>query len=487
MNVASGLEEACARHGWAARPAFVTNSGDYTHGEVHAAAAQWAMVLREHGVRLGDRILIALPDDIDFVLAFLATVRLGGIALLVDPGLSIARHKTLIESLRVRLAVCDEEISDRFGEVALSTASMRAEASTAPRAPAVDCDDSAPAYVQLTSGTSGPPKAAVHRHGDLLTYQRAFGAPVLRLLSKESVLSVSKLFFAYGFGNSLVYPLLSGCRAVLHRERPTPDAVAELVAVHRVAVLFAVPSFYARLLADGHAEALRGLRLAITAGEPLPTRVHDRFEHDVGVPLLDGLGSTEVGQTFCSNTHAATRAGTVGRVLPPYRVRVVGDDDLPGRPGVQGTLQVSGPSTLAGYLDRPDDKLYDGYWLRTSDIASIDHDGFVHLHGRLDDLEIVGGIKVRPASLEEALGSEPSVAEVAVCAVPDERGAARLVCFVVSNDDRGPDLSEQLLRRAATVDLSVRPPKEVVFLDELPRTATGKLMRHRLRSHDSPS
>jgi 4-hydroxybenzoate adenylyltransferase len=484
MNVAGVLEKICARRGWAPHPAFATASGDYSHGEVHAVAAQWATVLRKHGVGQGDRVLIVLPDDIDFVLAFLATTRLGGLAVLVDPSAPAASHRALANDLSVGLVLCEENASDRFGGLALATTRLHAEAPAAAPAAAAACDDSAPAYVQLTSGTSGPPKAAVHRHRDLLAYQRAFGAPVLGLRPEESVLSVSKLFFAYGFGNSLVYPLLSGCRAVLHRERPTPAAIAELVAAHQVAVLFAVPSFYARLLADEHAEALRGLRLAITAGEPLPARVDGRFAQDVRVPLLDGLGSTEVGQTFCSNTTGTTRRATVGRALPPYRVRVVDHDGRPAAPGAQGTLQVSGPSTLAGYLDRADD-LYDGEWLRTNDLASLDDDGFVYLSVRLDDLEIVGGVKVCPAPFEEALGDEPSVAEVAVCSVPDERGAARLVCFVVPDGDGGPDLAERLLRRAARVAASVRPPREVVFLDELPRTATGKLMRHRLRRHEN--
>ena len=253
-------------------------------------------------------------------------------------------------------------------------------------------------------------------------------------------------------------------------------------------MLFAVPTFYAHLVrqcAPAAADAFGSVRVAVSAGERLTTDLAARASDLLGCAVLDGLGSTEVGQTFASNTVRTVRPGTVGRALPPYELTVAGPDgsDLP--PGEVGPLSVRGPTVLLEYLGRPDTATTDhGGWLRTEDLASIDTDGFVHLHGRADDMEMVGGISVAPAEIEELLGGHDEVTEVAVVAVPDADGASRLRAFVVAAAPGSADdaLAEELSAMARARLAPYKVPRSVTFVDALPRTPTGKLRRFVLRS-----
>lgn len=470
-NFASRLASGCRRAGWDRRSAYVCEGADHTHAEVHEGAARFSAHLAERGFGPGRRLLIALPDGIAFAWAFLGAVRLGALAIPVDPSLSEAEFAEL--AVRLRADAVLREASEVEEPVARTAAGE-----------AFACGEEAPAYAQLTSGTTGPPKAALHRHGDPFVYQRAFGGPVLGLRPGETVLSVSKMFFAYGLGNSLLYPLMAGCRAVLHAEKPRPDSVASLVERHQVDVLFAVPSFYARLLSAGHASELSRLRLAISAGEALPRHLHEEFERQTGVTLLDSIGCTEVGQAFASNRPREVRHGTAGRPLPPYRVRVVGEaSGEPLAAGERGLLQVSGPSLDAGCLDAAAGDRRENGWLCTNDLAFLDDEGFLHLCGRADDVEIVSGRKIHPGRLEEKLAAHPGVLEAAVCAVRDRDGVARLTAFI-AREEGGPsddELSRRLLESVREVGSGGRTLHSVVFLPALPRTATGKLMRSSLR------
>lgn len=473
-NLSSRLAVACERGGWGLSVAYLCGDAAYTHDDVHRGAARFATHLEERGLRERDRVLIALPDGIAFVWSFLGTIHLGAIAIPVAPALPAAERAAIAARLEVDAVLADPD-------------EVEGAASTGPERAGAECDEDAPAYAQLTSGTTGPPKAALHRHGDPFVFHRAFGVPVLGLAPEETVLSVSKMFFAYGLGNSLFYPLLSGSSAVLVAGKPTPAGIAASVAERGVDVLFGVPTFFARLLAGGHGPELRGLRLAITAGEPLPIQVGLDFERGTGVPLLDGIGSTEVGQAFSSNRVGDSRPGTVGRPLPPYRVRVV--DTSGGRhlaTGQEGTIQVSGPTTLLEYLGGEDDDRYEGEWMRTDDLGFLDEEGFLHIRGRADDVEIVSGMKLHPQCLEQRLTAHPSVVEAAICAVPDSDGAARLTAFVVRRD--GPSdasLAAELRERANEGQRPGHSVRSVVFVAALPRTATGKVMRFRLRQAGS--
>ncbi|HWC12060.1 MAG TPA: AMP-binding protein [Acidimicrobiales bacterium] len=489
-NLAVVLEEAGARAG-RGRVAFLVGERIFTHGDVHDGAARTATVLAEAGVGRGDRVLVAVPDGIELVWAFLGTVRLGALVLPVNPRVTPDDHRQLLDVAGARTVVAGAELASRFENRAhvVVAEGLEQDVAGAEPHPVVDVAASDPAYAQFTSGTTGAPKAAVHRHGDPRVYFDAFARPALAGGPDDTLLSVSKMFFAYGLGNSLFFPLFAGCRAVLHAGHPRPDEVAALVRRHGVTVLFSVPTFYARLVGCEDGGAWESLRAAVSAGEALTPALAQRVRASLGCPVLDGLGSTEVGQTFASNTLEQQRDGTVGRALRPYELAVRGEDgsDLP--PGQRGTLWVRGPTVLLEYLGRPDATAAAkrGEWLSTGDLATVEPDGFVRHQGRVDDIEIVGGINVGPLEIEAVLARHPAVTEVAVVGVRDELGASRLEAFVVPTPDANPDdVTAELVAMARASLAAYKVPRAVHFVDSLPRTPTGKLRRFVLRSGGWP-
>jgi fatty acid CoA ligase FadD22 len=486
-NLAALLEDRATAGGWGGDVAFLVGERAFTHAEVHGGAARAASLLAGQGVGRGDRVLLALPDGIEFVWAFLGAVRLGAVAVPVNPRLTAADHRAAAEGAGARVVVCAGDLAERFGGRPMVAGEVLEAAITGypPVEPAgVAAGD--PAYAQYTSGTTGSPKAAVHAHGHPPVYFEAFARQAVDLQRADVLLSVSKLYFAYGLGNSLFFPLLAGCRAVLYPDHPRPDGVAEVVRGHRVTVLFGVPTFYAHLFAGGRPEAFSTLRVAVSAGEALGVALAERSRGFLGCPILDGIGSTEVGQTFASNTLARWRDGTVGRALPPYRVSVRDEEGCELPPGRPGALWVAGPTLLLGYLDdagaAPAGRR--GEWLCTGDRAVLDADGFLHLRGRIDDIEQVGGISVSPLEIEAVLVRHPAVTEVAVAAVLDATGATRLRAFVVAapGAPQAGELESELLALARAELAPFKVPRSVIVVPALPRTPTGKLRRFVLRT-----
>ncbi len=516
MNLAAALESRAEARGFEDLPALIVDQRTLSHGAVHDGAARMASLLASLGLKRREAVLLALPDGAELAWAFLGAVRLGAVAMPVNPHLPADDHRYLALDSRAAVVVCSEELADRFGPaertggcraVVVGSSLLSSLAAFGPHPPVV-VDDADPAYAQYTSGTTGVPRAAVHRHGDPLVYAAAFAEQGLRLGVEDVVLSVSKMYFAYGLGNSLFFPLLSGACAVALPGRPRPADVVALVERHKVTVLFAVPTFYANLLrtepsASRSAEPLgpcssasarpatsscwfTSLRVAVSAGERLTTGLAERTTDVLGCPVLDSLGCTEVGQAFASGTIDLTRPGTVGRALPPYEVAVRDEGGRDQPPGAVGMLWVRGPTVLLEYLGQPDATAaaFDGEWLRTGDLASLDEDGFLTHHGRADDMEMVGGISVAPQEVEELLSLHPAVSEVAVAAVADEHGASRLQAFVVpvASAEVDPRLGRELTDLAHGRLAAYKVPRSVTFVDALPRTATGKLRRFVLRS-----
>ena len=487
-NLVAALEQRARSNGWQDRPAFYSASPAgtviYTHGDAHEAGTRAAAVLAAAGIRACGRVLIVLPDSIDLVAAFLGTLRLGAVAVFAGPWQSAPEHAQLVADADPSVVVCPPELSPRFIPAAVVTPAELSGACTGPApapapVPALMPPD-APAYVQYTSGTTGPPKGAVHRHSDPVAYCRAMAGQALRMTPIDVVFSVSKACFPYGLGNSVLFPLYTGAAAVLWPERPSVTGIVEQARRHRPTLLFTVPAYYARLVAEGEPSAFSSLRAAGSAGEPLPPALADRVEEFLGCPLLDGLGTTETGHTFISNTVARRRRGTIGVVLDPYEISIrtpYGTAFV----GERGVLHVRGPSVLAEYYGRPDhtaEVLGPDGWLRTGDVVHVDEDGFVHYHGRVDDLETIDGVTISPHRAELALGGHPAVAEVAVAVVDGEVRA-----FVVPQT--GFTASTGLaatLRDFAWSHIGVPlTPLTVSFVPALPRAANGKLQRVLLR------
>lgn len=507
-NLANVLADRAAQRGWSDLPAYSIGERTVSHGAIHDGAARTASLLAGLGVGPRDRVLVTAADGFEFVWSFLATVRLGAVAVLANPRASTEDHHRLAQQCGARVAVCEPELADRFAPAAtvIDTVTLAAQAAALDPWPPAAVEADSPAYAQCTSGTTGVPKAAVHRHGDPVVYYDAFARAALAMDAGDTVLSVSKMYFAYGLGNSLFFPLFAGAHAVLHAGPPRPPDIAALVERHRATVLFGVPTFYAHLVAHlmgGEAReagkagessgALASLRVAVSAGEPLTVALAERVRAQLGCPILDGLGSTEVGQTFVSNTLSAQRDGTIGRALPPYEVSVRdgGGREL-GR-GRLGSLWVRGPTVMLGYLGGAGAGAEPGLvgpdgWLGTGDRASIDADGFVTHHGRADDVEMVGGISVAPGEIEVLLGSHPAVTEVAVAGVRDAAGASRLEAFVVAGngDVALATVGDELMALCRAHLAPFKVPRAVRFVDGLPRTATGKLKRFVLREGGWP-
>jgi 4-hydroxybenzoate adenylyltransferase len=482
-NLAATLEDVAVRGGWSGSCAYRVDTAAYTYGELYAGMREVAGVFAAHGIGADDRVLLALSDGIDLVWAFLATLWLGAVAVMVNPRLREHELASAAARCEPGLVMCDDALLGSWdGFPALPSARVATERRAAAPVPARIRAATDPAYALFTSGTTGEPKLCFHAHRDALVYDRAFGRPVLTLRPGDVTLSASKAYFAYGLGNSVFYPLLSGATAVLTPDAPTADRILAAVARFDVRVLYAVPSLYARLLHHPGLEAMASVELAVCAGEILPRAVEDAFS-GLGPVLLNGIGSTEVGQTFASNAPSARRQGTVGRALPPYRVRVVGDDGEDVPLATEGRLLVNGSTVTrpsSGPLMRMMPDL--SSWHSTGDLAALDEDGYLRVSGRHDDIEIVGGINLRPTEVEELIAGYALVSDVAVCAVTDARGVSRLVAYVVPGaSGHRPAIATDLLDALRPRVASYKVPSEVIMVDELPRTYTGKLKRRLLR------
>jgi 4-hydroxybenzoate adenylyltransferase len=486
-NLSSDLAILALERGWQDRRAFVSGDRVWTHGDVHDGAARAGGLLAELGVVPGDRVLIALSDGIAFVWSFLAAARIGAIAIPVNPRLSRLEHDFLLADSEPSLVVCDAPLLERFaGARAIAGEELERLAPTCSPAPAIEVDPATAAYAQYTSGTTGKPKAALHRHSDPACYTAAMAVGALRMTEDDLVMSISRAYFAYGLGNTVIFPLHLGAAAILHPEVPTVEVATELARRHQPSVLFCVPSFYAVLVARGDREPFRCVRVAVSSGEVLTPALFERIEHWLGKPALDSLGSTEIGQAFVANRPDRVRAGTCGLTLPGYQVSVRDDEGriLPAE--TEGLLWVQGLSVLIGYRNRPDataEALVDG-WLRTKDRAIFDADGFLHHLGRADDLEIVGGINVNPLEVETLLVSHPAVTQAAVAALSDAVGATKLRAFVVGSPGYppSPKLEQELLDLVRAHHAHYEVPRSVRWVEALPRTPTGKLQRFVLRT-----
>jgi len=485
-NFALSAEQWCHEAGWNDRVLFHVADGEVTHGQLYDLAARTGSVLAQLGAGPGSHVLMVMADSVEFAAVFLGALRIGAVPVTVNPLLTPAEHAAYLEDVRPAVVVADAELAARFPATPLLVADdIVGQAAAAQPAAAASLPDGAPGYVQFTSGTTGRPKGAVHSQPDILTYYAAVADGVYRIGCDDVFLCVSKMFFAYGLPTSLFHPLLSGASAVLIRGRPTSATVARLCQRHGVTILLSVPTFFADLLDTAPASAFITMRIAVSGGEPLLRHLKERAEQLLGAAMVNHLGSTEVGHGFVGDLPGAYRAGAAGRALPPYRVEVRDEHGNPVPLGEQGIVWVSGPTLLARYLNQPKltESVKVGDWFRSGDMGVLDADGYLRLGGRADDIEIVSGHKLWPGEIEAVLGRHPAVITVAVVGEIDERGASRLHALVVprAGTDIGAHLAEELVAMARDGLAPFKVPRRFTFVDELPRTPTGKLQRFRLR------
>ncbi len=517
FNAATWLVDRHVEAGDGDRLAVVTGDRALTYAEVADEVAAAAASLRAIGVGPEQRIALALLDSMEFVAAFLGAMRIGAVPVAMNPLLPGRDLGVIAADARARVAVVSAPMADRVPDLCagapevttvVSTGSADQVETGSPSARAVGWADfladgqgvdawpyptwaESPGFWLCTSGSTGQPKLAVHRHGDIRVTCETYADHVLGLTAEDRCFSVGPMFHAYGLGNSLTFPFAAGASTVLEPTRPpTPALVAELVTTHRPTLFFCIPTFYAALngseLAD---DTFASVRLAASAAEPLPAETYQRFLDRFGVTILDGIGSTELLHIYLSNSPSALRPGTSGVPVPGYEVRVVDDDGNEQSPGEPGQLLVTGDSMTTGYWCRTatNRATFDGPWMRTGDLYVADDDGFHTYLGRVDDMLRVGGEWVSPAEVEATLIEHEQVLEAAVVGERDGEGILRPVAYVIPADgfDReagGEALAEALTGLCRERLAGFKRPRRYELVADLPKTATGKIQRFKLRS-----
>ncbi|MBI2216712.1 MAG: benzoate-CoA ligase family protein [Candidatus Rokubacteria bacterium] len=492
-NAVSFLLDQAIADGHGGRVAIDTPEASITYAELGELVNRTGNALREMGVEPEQRVGILLPDGVEWVATFLGAMRIGAVAVPLNTRLQPAEWAALLADSRARVVVADAaaakallDDADRLPHlrvIAASSSLAEVRASVSPHAAAEPVSPDAMAFWLYTSGTTGFPKAAVHCHRDL-TVGHHYGVEVLGATSEDRVFATSKLFFAYALGNVLAIPLTVRARAYLAPAWPEPESVLGVLRDWRPTLFFSVPTVYARLLrAELPRDAFAGVRHCVSAGERLPAELYTAWRERFGAEILDGLGATETIFMVLSNRPSRSRPGSSGKPVPGSEVRLADAEGREVADGEEGVLHVRTPSTSPFYWERIDQsrRTFLGDWFRTGDVYVRDADGYYHHRGRSDDLFKVAGMWVAPTDVETVLLAHPAVAEAGVVGVEEVSGLVKPFGFVVPKDGAAAGLVEELTALAGKRLPSHQRPRRIVVVPELPRTATGKLQRFRLR------
>jgi len=493
FNASSYLLDRHLEAGNGDRLALTGTAGELSYAGLHDRVCRTAGGLREAGVQPEQRLLMFMADSPDFVTVFLAALRIGAVPVPVSTMMRPDALAGLLRDSRARyLAVSAEfaglaeaaaagapELSGVFGP-----ADLDALAGGEPDEHVYPTVADSPAFWLYTSGTTGKPKGAMHRHGAIRVVCETYGSQVLGIRPEDRCLSAAKAFFAYGLGNSVLFPLAAGAAAILEPAPSKPDTLVDRGQKYGATLFFGGPTFFANMLrADLPADALAQVRLAASAGEPLPAGLYQRWTTHFDVDIIDGIGMTEMLHIFLSNRPGAVRPGTTGVAVPGYDLRILDEQGGEVPPGNPGTLYVRGDSTATGYWSRyaASRQVFQGEWLRTGDTYVRDQDGYYSCLGRTDDVLKVSGMWVAPAEVENRLLAHESVAQAVVVGAPDTDGLDKPIAFVMPR--AGATVTEDELVEFCREGIeSYKRPRRVVFVDDYPATATGKIRRVELRA-----
>lgn len=483
--------------------AIIDHRGECTYRDFADRIARMANVFTQLGVQQDQRVLLCLTDTRDFPTVFLGAIRAGVVPVPLNTLLTSDDYEWILHNSGAVAVFVSAELSDKWQDIASVEPHVRFVSSEGgpwddlegllavsepADEPAVTHRDDV-AFWLYTSGSTGRPKGAMHLHGSMRLTANLYGLGTLGVREDDVVLSVAKEFFAYGLGNALTFPYAAGATVVLFNGRATPEPISELIVKHRVSVLGAVPTFLAGWLVHDCCptkEEAPALRIANSAGEALPAHIGRAFKNHFGADVLDGLGSTEMLHIFVSQRAGEVRYGCTGRPVDGFEVRVLDDEgnELPA--GEIGTLQVCGPTTAVGYWRNREKSIstFKGRWTVTGDKYIMDHEGWLTYAGRADDMLKVGGIYVSPIEVEESLASHPEVLEAAVVGDIDDDNLVKPRAYVVLHNDvvPGDDLRASLKAHVKSQLAPFKYPRWIEFVEELPKTATGKIQRFRLRT-----
>jgi benzoate-CoA ligase family protein len=505
LNAASLFVDRHLAEGRGRAPAFRFEGRFVSYAELAAAANRAGHALRALGVDVEQRVLLVLHDTPAFAAVFWGAVKIGAVAVPVNPLMTAAEYEFLLNDSRARVAVVEPAVAPAIASVRERCPFLRAIVVAGAALPstlaldevlaaASDRLEAAPTFREdvmywgYTSGSTGAPKAALHAHKDFVAAADLVGVGVFGLGPDDLVFSASKMYFAFGLGNTLYFPARVGAAAVLVRERLDPGRAFEVIATERPTAFFAVATLYARMLqvTDAERHDLGSLRLCVSSGEALPVAVADGWRERFGLELCDVVGSTEALHDFIASRPGRVRRGSAGEIVPGFEARLVDDEGRPVEAGAVGHLLVRGETTSPGYWNRQERTRATmlGEWLRTGDMFSRDADGYFYFAGRADDMLKVSGMWVSPVEVEGVLLEHPAVLEAAVVGREDADGLVQPHAVVVLKDGVAPSdvlaaaLRDHVRGRAA----GYKAPRSVDFVPELPKTATGKVQRYRLRA-----
>ena len=504
-NAAQDLLGRNINNGRANKTAVIDSKGCYTYAEIDGQARQFANLLNELGIHAEQRIILCLHDTVVFPICFLGAILAGVVPVPVNTRLAEKDYQFILTDSRARMLVLTPDLLINFDPHLKSHLNLDhvfvvggapgrhktldgAMSKLATRFDAVATKADDICFWLYTSGTTGMPKGAVHLHSHLKDTAELYAIPVLEIGSDDVVYSAAKLFFAYGLGNGLTFPFAVGATTVLLEGPPTPSAVVAILTEYQPTIFYGVPTLFAMLLATDELpkREATNLRLCISAGEALPGDLLERWQTHMGCEILDGLGSTEMLHIFLSNRQGDVRPNCSGLAVPGYELRIVDDygDEVPV--GELGNLHVCGPTSAIMYWNQREKSrdTFQGRWTVTGDKYRIDEEGYFIYGGRTDDMLKVGGIYVSPFEVEGALIAHEAILEAAVVGHPDSDKLVKPKAFVVLKAGYKPteNLVDQLKSFVRDTLAEFKYPRWIEFVDELPKTATGKIQRFKLRA-----
>ena len=503
-NAAVDFVDRNVAEGRGAKPAFIDASRTLTYGALKDAASRVGPMLARLGLRREERVAMMVHDTVDFPVLFWGAIRAGIVPIPLNTLLTAEQYAYILGDSRARVLFVSAPLlpvaqAAAAGLTTLETIVVVGDgtdhrprfdellaAETVPAAPADTCADEV-AFWLYSSGSTGMPKGARHVHSSPMATAKLYGQPVLGIREDDVVFSAAKLFFAYGLGNGMSFPMSVGATAILMAERPTPQSVMAVLKREQPTIYYGVPTLYAAMLADANCVQANGsarLRRCVSAGEALPEHVGQEWVKRFGVDILDGVGSTEMLHIFVSNRPGKIKYGTSGVPVPGYDARLADEHGHDVPDGEIGELLIRGPSAADGYWNQRDKsrRTFAGEWTHTGDKYLRDTDGFYQYCGRTDDMFKVSGLWVSPFEVESALASHPSILEAAVVPKEDDDGLIKPKAFIVLKGDAGDDNLRETLKEH--VKQQVGPwkyPRWIEIVDGLPKTATGKIQRFKLR------
>jgi benzoate-CoA ligase len=501
FNAAEYFVDRHVAEGRGARIAIECGDEQVTYADLHERVNRFGSMLRDtYQVRVEERVVLLLLDGPAFVVAFFGAIKVGAVPIPTNTLWKAPDLQYVLRDSGARVLVISQPLLPEFEKVDRSTLAPlrqivvvdqggefnRLLDGGSPVLPATATSRDAAAFWLYSSGSTGRPKACVHLQHDMVVCAELFAKGVLGITADDRCFSVAKLFFAYGLGNAGYFPLAAGATSILWPGPPQPVHVYAAIERYRPTLFFSVPTGYAMLLAQDGRFDLSSIRLAVSAGEALPPAIYERFRRRFGIEIIDGIGSTEALHMFISNHPGRSRPGTSGVVVHGYEARILDDAGRPVPVGEIGNLWVCGDSTCACYWNQHEKtkQTIQGEWLRTGDKYTQDGEGYFTYAGRSDDMLKVGGLWVSPIEVENALIEHAAVQECGVIGRDDRDGLTKPAAFVVLRPGVAPtsDLAIELQQFVRERLAEYKRPRWVEFLPELPKTATGKIQRYRLRA-----